>query len=243
MARAKRTDRAEARRKYRAYLMDQEGSAVEADDSGNPTVAGPRVARDPKLQPVLQPGQRMGIFAAAKAAYRTPHYMDDIRNSRELIFHSKAVWPVLLVCVAGGIFSVYRIANGAAANDALVSTIFQFLFWPIPLLPPMLAGFLAPRSSWLAGVIAGFISSMTLVWIFAMTTIAVPGYSGQLNGTSLLGVALQLLSSSLAFGLMMAAATAWYKRFLTLSSGGGRRPPARSGSQRPAQRRRPAPRG
>jgi hypothetical protein len=249
VARAKRTDRAEARRKYRAYLMDQEGAA-EADDSGNPTVAGARVARDPKFQPVIQPGQRMGLFAAAKAAYRTPHYMDDIRNIRSLVLHSRAVWPVLLVCLAGGAFSVYRLSSGAPSNDPILTAVFQFLFFPFPLLPPMVAGFLAPRSSWLAGIIAGLIASFTSVWVFAILiwvygqpSVPVPGYTAVVTSSTLGSYATTLLSGSLAVGLMVSAGTAWYKRFLSLSSGGGKRPQARTGSQREAQRRRPASRG
>ena len=241
MARAKRTDRAEARRQYRAYLQEKQEAAAEAD-APEAGISSPTRVRD--LKPlVVQPGGRMGIFAAAKAAYRTPHYLDDIRNIRQLVFHSKAVWPVLAVCVAGGIFSVYRISNGASNTDPVLTAIFQFLFYPVPLVPPMLAGFLAPRSTWLAGLIAGLISTMTLVWIFAMTSITVPGYVGNLSTSSLLAITIQLLSTSLAFGLMMAALSGWYKRFLSLTSAGGKRQPAKSASQRSAQRRRPATKG
>jgi hypothetical protein len=244
VARAKRTERAEARRQYRAYLQDkQETVAAEADDSGGAAdVANSRSARSRDLKPqaVIQPGGRMGIFAAAKAAYRTPHYMDDIRNIRSLVFHSNAVWPVLAVCAAGGAFSVFRISNGASNTDPVLTAVFQFLFYPIPLVPPMIAGFLAPRSTWLAGLIAGFISTITLVWVFAMTTITVPGYAGKFTTTDLLALTVQLLSTSLAFGLMMAALSGWYKRFLSLTSGPRKQSPAKSGSQRPAQRRRPA---
>ena len=247
MARAKRTDRAEARRQYRAYLQDrQEAEAAEGgapDSTADIASSKPARVRDARPQPVVQPGGRMGIFAAAKAAYRTPHYVDDIRNIRELVFHSKAVWPVLVVCIAGGAFSVFRISNGASSTDPVLTAIFQFLFYPVPLVPPMIAGFLAPRSTWLAGVIAAFISTMTLVWVFAMTTITVPGYAGTLSGSGLLSITLQLLSTSLAFGLMMAALSGWYKRFLRLTSAPPRRPAAKSGGQRPAQRRRPATRG
>ena len=246
MARAKRTDRAEARRQYRAYLQaQQETAAAESDDSGGAAdvaSARPVRSRDQKPQAVIQPGGRMGIFAAAKAAYRTPHYLDDIRNVRSLVFHSKAVWPVLVVCLAGGAFGVFRISSGAS-NDPVLTSVFQFLFYPVPLVPPMIAGFLAPRSTWLAGLIAGFISTMTLVWVFAMTTITVPGYAGKFSTTDLLVITVQLLSTSLAFGLMLAALSGWYKRFLSLTSAPRNRAPAKSGGQRPTQRRRPTTRG
>jgi hypothetical protein len=247
VARAKRTDRAEARRQYRAYLQDkQEAAAAEADDSvraGDIGTSKPARIRDLKPLVAVQPSGRLGIFAAAKAAYRTPHYMDDIRNIRSLVFHSKAVWPVLVVCVAGGAFSVFRISSGASSTDPVLTAVFQFLFYPVPLVPPMIAGFLAPRSTWLAGVIAAFIATMTLVLVFAMTTITVPGYAGTLSSTGLLSITVQLLSTSLAFGLMMAALSGWYKRFLRLTSAPSKRSAAKSGGQRPAQRRRPTTRG
>jgi hypothetical protein len=124
-----------------------------------------------------------------------------------------------------------------------VKAVLEFTFFPIPLLPPMIAGFLAPRSSWLAGLIAGFIATMTIVWVVAMTALTVPGYGGMLSATNLISTTLNLLQSSLAVGVIVAAGTAWYKRFLTLSSGSRKRPPAKSASQRPTPRRRPAARG
>jgi len=247
VARAKRTDRAEARRQYRAYLQaQQETAAAESDDSGGAAdVASTRPARsrDQKPQAIIQPGGRTGIFASARAAYRTPHYLDDIRNVRSLVFHSNAVWPVLVVCLAGGAFGVFRISSGAASNDPVLTSVFQFLFYPVPLVPPMIAGFLAPRSTWLAGLIAGFISTMTLVGVFAMTTVTVPGYAGKFTTSDLLVITVQLLSTSLAFGLMLAALAGWYKRFLSLTSAPRNRPPAKSGGQRSTQRRRPSTRG
>jgi len=246
VARAKRTDRAEARRQYRAYLQEkQETAAAEADDSdGAADVASSRPARSRYQRPqaVIKPGGRLGIFAAAKAAYLTPHYLDDIRNVRSLVFHSKAVWPVLVVCVAAGAFGVFRISSGASYDDPVLTALFQFVFFPVPLVPPMLAGFLAPRSTWLAGLIAGFISTMTMVGFFAMTTTRIPGYGGAIYG-GLLAITVQMLSTSLAFGLMMGALSGWYKRFLRLTSAPRNRAPAKSGGQRPTQRRRPTTRG
>ena len=246
MARAKRTDRAEARRQYRAYLQEkQETAAAEADDSdgaADVTSSRPARSRDQRPQAVIKPSGRLGIFAAAKAAYRTPHYIDDIRNVRSLVFDSKAVWPVLVVCVAAGAFGVFRISSGASYDDPALTALFQFLFFPVPLVPPMLAGFLAPRSTWLAGLIAGFISTMTMVGFFAMTTTRIPGYGGTISG-GLLAITVQMLSTSLAFGLMMGALSGWYKRFLRLTSAPRDRAPAKSGGQRPTQRRRPTTRG
>jgi hypothetical protein len=302
VARAKRTDRAEARRKYRAYLQAQEEAAIaEAREHGEPvgvaSSSAPR-ARDQRTSAAPVPGVRLGMFAAARAAYRTPHYVDDVRHVGSLVIGSNAVWPVLIMCVISGAYMSIRISGGnnAASNDPILSTVYQFVFYPVPLLPPMLAGFLAPRSTWLAGMIAAFIATITLVVVvglnvgsFSNTTgaisvasatpgvtavasvSAVPssaasvvssatpaasgspaagassntGSGGQSNSNTvgdLFNLAIMLLVQSLGFGAMIGALSGWYKRFLALTSGGQRRPPAsRPGRGRtPPQRRRTA---
>ena len=178
MARAKRTDRAEARRKYRAYLQAQEEAA--AADAESPAGAAGKSgsavdakAKRPEADRGAAPGPRGGIFAAARAAYRTPHYGDDIRDIRSLVLHSKAIWPVLLMCIAGGAYIVTRIGKDGTTNDPFVTVIFEFLFVPVPLIPPMMAGFFAPKASWLAGLLASFIATTTLLVVIAFTAVKI----------------------------------------------------------------------
>ncbi|MFI5258907.1 MAG: hypothetical protein ACHQ01_04770 [Candidatus Limnocylindrales bacterium] len=305
MARAKRTDRAEARRKYRAYLLAKQEAEI-GQAAGGADVAGakPVSGREQRTQPNVQPVARMGIVAAARSAAKQPHYLDDIRNIRSLIFGSNAVWPIFVICVLAGGYIALRIDKNGNTSDPIVPYLAQFLFYPVPLLPPMVAGFLAPRATWLAGMIAGFMASMTLVVVLGVTALkftsaggiptasespsasaspiatvsaapsqiavasSAPSSSGSpaasptsvpsgspvaspspagagsssAGGTSasdLLATAIQLLSTSLAFGALMGALSGWYKRFLALTSGPRNKPPAR-GSKRPAQRSRPA---
>jgi hypothetical protein len=285
VARAKRTDRAEARRKYRAYLQAQEETGTEGAGEETPTdsAAAPsaKPARGPerKPQPTIQPGQRLGLFAAAKAAYRQPHYLDDLRNIRTLVFRTNAIWPVVIVCAIAGAYTVAGIDKSGRTNDP-----------PVPLLPPMLAGFLAPRSTWLAGMLASLIATLTLVGVIALTALrltsaggiptaspsiqpsaivsasaAVPASAGatlspgpdvsavpspsagasaapassSTTGNSpadLVGVLVQLLLTSLAFGALMGAASGWYKRFLASTSVPRNRPPARPSNRSPQRR-------
>jgi hypothetical protein len=179
VARAKRTDRSEARRKYRAYLQAQEEAALadaESPDSATGTKPGSGVEAKTKRVEGSQgvaPGARLGIFAAARAAYRTPHYRDDIRDIRSLVLHTKAVWPVLLMCVAGGAYIVARIGKDGTTSDPLVTVIAEFLFVPVPLIPPMMAGFFAPKASWLAGLLAAFIATTAFLFVIAFTTLKV----------------------------------------------------------------------
>jgi len=119
----------------------------------------------------------MGLFGAARAAYRTPHYLDDIRNIRSLVFGSHAIWPVVVICAVSGLYTTVRLGSPNSANDPVLAILFQFVFGPVPFLPPMLAGFLAPRSTWLAGLLSAFISTMTLVIVLGIT-------AGKLSDTS-----------------------------------------------------------
>src|ERR1035437_6031330 len=180
VARAKSPERAGARRKYRAYLAQQEAEAAQAADSadsadsagsaGTPAVASAARTRASDLKPLpVAPGARMGLGAAARAAYRKPHYLDDLRNIRPLVLRSNTLWPILIMCAVAGLYSTIRINSGEYAGDPILSIIFSFLFFPVPLVPPMLAGFLAPRSTWLAGALASFIATMTVVAVFAVT--------------------------------------------------------------------------
>ena len=335
MARAKRTDRAEARRKYRAYLQaQQEEETAGAEDSESPAgAASSKSARGRDVRPTsaVPPAGRLGFAAAARAAYRTPHYIDDIRNIGSLVFRSNAVWPVLAACLVAGAFSFVRINSAdyvacvqsahTDSCDPILGAVVSFLFLPVPLAPPMLAGFLAPRSAWLAGMIAGFLATVTLGVILAFSPASLSQQSGTISGlgaaaspsgqtasgsssaaasalatstsvpsstpastdtlassaaassaaspsasaaassaaspaasasagsgtgstgtsgttTDLLSVMIGLLPQSMAFGALVAAVTAWYKRFLSLTSGGSKKaPPSRSGGQRSSQRR------
>ncbi|MGA2512600.1 MAG: hypothetical protein ABSG37_03165 [Candidatus Limnocylindrales bacterium] len=242
MARAKRTDRSEARRKYRAYLLAQQeaaaASAAAAGSAGSARGESPAAARGSrqKPEPAVTPGARLGIVGSARAAYRQPHYRDDIRNVG-VVLRSNAIWPVLVICVISG---AYAVARQVDVNDSIWVFMLQFVFFPVPLLPSMLAGFLAPRSTWLAGLIASLIATVTLIVVIAVRPEAL---SSSIN---LAALAAQQLPSALAFGALMGALSGWYKRFLSLTSVPRNRPSSRSGGGKQSgrsQQRRPATRG
>jgi hypothetical protein len=188
VARAKRTDRAEARRKYRAYLLAQEETDVaqarETDGAGNSQAAKPVRSGGQKPQPSGQPVVRLGIVAAAKAAYLRPTYIDDLRSIRALVFGSHAAWPIFAICVASGAYFADRLASNNYSGDPILPFMYQFLFYPVPLLPPMLAGFLAPRATWLAGAIAAGMATLTLVAVIAFSASSFSNVSDTISNAS-----------------------------------------------------------
>jgi hypothetical protein len=299
VARAKRTDRSEARRKYRAYLQAQEEAALaeaEGPDSAAEPKSGSRLdakTRHPEPNQEVAPGTHLGIVGAARAAYRQPHYRDDLRDIRWLVFGTKAIWPVLLICLGGGAYIVSRIASNGTTDDPFVTVIAEFLFVPVPLIPPMTAGFLAPKASWLAGVLAAFVATTIFLIVITVTTLQVtdsgaialssptpgassspiaaasasarssvsatltvapsgsaasnastvagspsPSPAGNTTGTThgtttsdVVSFAFFWYAQSLAFGALIGAASGWYKRFLSMTSG-PRKPSTKSGSGR-----------
>lgn len=182
MARAKSTDRAEARRKYRAYLQAQEEAAAVAGEQEDPATGPtpkPTRGRDSRPDQSARPAST-GMFGAARAAYRNPTYIDDFRHIGDLVLRSNAIWPVLLLCVVGGLYLNVRVSASDASGDPILPMVYQFVFYPVPLLPPMIAGFLAPRATWLAGLLAALISTVVLVLVVALNSTHFSNSTGEL---------------------------------------------------------------
>jgi hypothetical protein len=147
------------------------------------------------------------------------------------------VWPSAAICLIAAAISYTRITpESNVANDPILAITFQFVLYPLPLLPPMLAGFFAPRSTWLAGGLTAAISTLTLVGLLVATQFKMEG-SGSIQGAGVFGTTVSWLSAAIPFGALMGAAAGWYKRFLDLMGSGRRRAPAKpSNPKRPVRR-------
>jgi hypothetical protein len=163
--------------------------------------------------------------------------VDDLRNIGPLVVGTKAVWPVAAICLISAAVAYPRInSQTVVANDPILSVIFQFVLYPLPLLPPMMAGFLAPRSTWLAGAIAALISTVTLIALVIATQFKIEGSTTGITGANVLSITAGWLSVALPFGALIGAASGWYKRFLDLMGAGRSRKVARSSQKRPTRR-------
>ena len=238
MARAKSTERAEARRRYRAYLQEQaeaQAGRAQVEEDGTPGSQMPAKASRTAPAPVVRPGQRIGIFAAFKQATRPVHYFDDLRYAPTLILKTNAIWPSALFSVAALAFGLTR----SNYNDGSIGFLLNFALPMTPLIQPMLAGFLAPRATWLAGLIASVISGacfeFLFIWYFTGHLANAPA-DVAITASDYFPFTAQVLMTSVAFGALLGAASGWYKRFLTLAAP----PPARtqrSAPKKPAPRR------
>jgi hypothetical protein len=226
VARAKGTDRAEARRRYRAIVKAQE--EAEAGSEGQATEAATATAVSPRnrgrgsqaLKPLPQPqvAQRPGFFGAAKAAYRPVHYREDVRYIVPLITRTHAVWPVLVLTIVAVPLALSR----PNVKDDPILSVIAFFLSPMPIVPAMIAGFLAPRATWLAGLIDGFIVGLGLIVFVVLAGGSQLGFN-KVPPDQVFAVSVQIFSSALPFGALLAAGTGWYKRFLSAMPGAGPR--------------------
>ena len=148
MPRAKRTNRAEARRRYRASIG--EPIEEEAFDDAEPQAAARSSA--PKTADATQ--QRPSLSYAFRAAFRPPNVRDDLRVLPRLLI-DRSVWLPSLLTVAAGI--AFAVTGGGNWLIALIATYFVA---PPALGSVFLGGFLAPRASYLVGLIIGFVSAV-----------------------------------------------------------------------------------
>ena len=148
MPRAKRTNRAEARRRYRASIG--EPIEEEAFDDAEPQAA----ARSSAPKTPGAPQERPSLSYAFRAAFRPPNVREDLRALPRLLI-DRSVWLPSLLTVAAGI--AFAITGGGNWLIALIATYFVA---PPALGSVFLGGFLAPRASYLVGLIIGFVSAV-----------------------------------------------------------------------------------
>jgi hypothetical protein len=232
VARAKQTGRAEARRRYRQANSQPEAGDGEALDYGErkpeegPARAAARPGRDGQSAPA-----RPGFTSAFRAAYHPAHLREDIRALPVLV-RSRAFLAAVGLVIAGAV-SVFLFPG-------YTGTAFAWELLVLPgsaLAPQLVAGFFAPRASYLLGFIVGIVQGLVF-------TLFITQFASRL-GTTLPSDQMSNLFM-LAFvtgpvsGTLFAAAAAWYKRFLALSSPrrgqAGRGQPSRASKGTPQKR-------
>ena len=214
MARAKRTARADARRRYRA---DQ--SVPEPTEDTEPVE--PSTAR-PATAGATPPSARRSIAGAFRESFRPLDVRSDLRALPTIAVQSKALWlPILLTLASTGLFVAVR---PGTSNDP-VALIAAFLFQYFIVTPAIggvfIAGFLAPRASWLLGAIVGLVSAACYSFLILGGFIPLAANAPRAQASD---VVLAAFSISPVLGALFASAAAWYRRFLMLSNPNRGRP-------------------
>jgi hypothetical protein len=225
VARAKSTRRAEARRRYRAEQGLAPDPIDDAEITGDTPTTRPAAATAAK-GPVV-PNQRMGIAQAFRLSFRPLDLRGDLRALPWIALHTKALWvPLALVLGSTALFMVTR-------GEDVLSRVFLFpYFIQTPAIGGVfIAGFLAPRASWLLGIIVGVVAaacySLLVLTVLADVATAAPAP----------GLTQEVISSSFVLspvlGALFASAAAWYRRFLAYSNPNRGRQPAKSQGNKP----------
>jgi hypothetical protein len=160
VARAKRTDRAAARRRYRAQVAEQ--AAAEAETTGSSETTTKSAPRQP-AQGQSAAAPAAGVGYAFRAAFRPANVRDDFAHLPELVRHP-AVWGPIAASIA--IAAVTVVTGG---RDIISAALVPFFVWPPPQIGALfIAGFFAPRASYLAGGLVGIAISFAVAGVLAV---------------------------------------------------------------------------
>ena len=221
MARAKSTDRSEARRRHRAILAAQAAEA-EAAESTSESDAAPapeasnrpsratdrRVAAGQQRAPV-----RPSVLDALRTSFRPANVREDLRALPDITLHSRAIWLPAVLMLVGAVAAL-------VAGTGVVRQVVIAILYPTPMLPSFLSGALAPRAAYLAGGLTGIIGGV-IVFGLALLTAVIPSASGDTvapTAQEAAGLFVYVLVSGLLFGIVFGGFASFYRRFLSMSS-------------------------
>jgi hypothetical protein len=188
LARAKNTSRAEARKRNRdaerSQLLEDEQLDDQIDDA--PEAPAPR-----------------------PALFKMPNILEDIRALPSIFRSKRLLWlPFVLVLVG---FVLALVIYGVPVDmQQWIALYLQFFFVPQGLFSYFIAGFLAPRASYLVGLILGLLSG-ALYGIAIIATLPV-GSDAPIDQAALSVVSYMVTGGVL--GAFAGGFAAWYRNFL-----------------------------
>jgi len=252
VARAKSTDRAEARRRYRASLAEAAAAAAAENESAEGTAdeseadAGGSSARSTSRASANT--QASGARGAQPKPARTPVRGATSSDNpparpgitasfraaiRPLDVRSDIAYAPTLILHTRAIWipALAVIASGVLAvvapTNQITSLLAQIFVAPPSLAGPFLAGILAQRATYLAGGIVGLVAAIVL--IIAVLLIPTAQFAGgDVDRGPIIAYAVVV---SPLFGLAVGGFAGYYRRFLYLSNPNARR----NASQRPSK--------
>ena len=213
MARAKNTSRAVARKRtrdsQRAELLADENEQIDEEAS---------VASAPAARPSM---------------FQLPDFREDIRALPTVFRTRRLVWlPFGLVLI--GFILRLLIFGMPVELQTWVVLYLQFFFVPEGLFAYFIAGFLAPRASYLVGGLLGVLSG-ALYGISLLATMPVgadPSFTSAVQAEAVRGAL-----SGPVLGVFAGGFAAWYRNFLRQMQDNGRRRRADKEAQERAKRR------
>jgi hypothetical protein len=215
LARAKQTGRSEARRKYRQSMapeVDGEGELLEPGDDTEPQRTSAKAA-PARTADNRAPSGRLGFGASMRLAYHPPNIREDIQTLPRTLRSRGFLAAVLMVIVGGLVWYAYPVYSGSI-------TAWELLVLPgSALAPQLVAGFFAPRASYLLGLVVGLVQPVVYLLVNSSPRVQ---EAYLLRGVNIPGITVDQVAlaffNSVLMGGLFAAMAAWYRRFLALSS-------------------------
>jgi len=227
VARAKRTERADARRRYRVATDGAPDDAV-VDSATIPAAAVPRDQRDRRpsgTAPGAPPPPNPRFLGSLRAAAGPVDIRGDLRAFPSIVLHSKAALIPGAIIVGT---TIAMVIPALAANQFVVLA-GNVILQPPPMIIAFLAGMLAPRAAWLMGGLAGLASGIAYILVVTVNTdvLMTPlGFTYLVSADQKLAYAQNVLVTAPVFGIAVGAFAGFYRRFLNMSASqrqGGRK--------------------
>ncbi len=207
MARAKNTDRAEARRRHREQTRAVTAQYDESDD-----------ALDPNLTSQPASGGLRGMF-------QMPNIREDLRILPGMLTHTPKLWiPFGMLILA--FFLAILLTQGTTAPDgtftsvlpsgveSIASLYVQLTLPPTALFVFFIGGFLAPRASYLVGAVLGLFDGILWSLLFLLSPGAQPDAPGRLVQPA---DVFAIIAVAVVVGILAAGFASWYRNFLRSS--------------------------
>jgi hypothetical protein len=218
LARAKNTSRAEARRRTRETIRAE--------------------AAEPENGEELEESAEQTAQPERRPLFRMPNLREDIRALPTMFRTRRLLWAPLLLLI-GGLVGVLLYPGLSPEIGSIVGFYIQFFFLPPALFTFFIAGFVAPRASYLVGFIYGVIWAILFGAGYLAVGNTVQSTDAPINTSPADPVAVfgQLLPLGILYGTLAAAFAAWYRDFLRQMQARGRDRRAEQEAKERAKRR------
>ena len=200
MARAKRTERAEARRRFRTLQVEQ-AVAVDSDVTSTEKAAS-------------QPTSLVASLRRGLGQMRAPDVRADVRALPEIVRAKPWILAPYGLLVLGAVLTAV-LPKGEMSGGSIPSFYVQLAFLQ-PTLLFFVAGFMAPRAAYLFGAILGLLAS-ALFLVLALGLIGVFGSLDTMNAGDRVVYSLVQLVQFTATGAIFGWFASWYRDFLRRS--------------------------
>ena len=204
MARAKRTDRADARRRYRQY----QSADLEDVEGAEPSEAPPATPRGPRPAPGAP--ARPSLTTAFRAAYHRANIREDVAALPGLLRTRSFLGAVALIAVGTA-------GVALAPQNPISQLLYQSLLYPPAMAPIFIVGFFARRASYLLGLIVSVIDVALFAVVVYVVVPATPTTT-PVDPAAQAQAVYSAISVGPLSGIFFAAAAAWYRRFLNLTN-------------------------